>query len=254
MAIRRVVPTFETGIYFPKNAKTSKILFYKVVQKKYKYSNNRVIFFSIAFTEFVNVGAAHTSNHPLSTGRRVEKYIFRRSLMDVSRYLEDVLRKTIPLANPPPEEWQGGDKRKRERGGGEEANSYPSPTIEGGVGWLGEERNGGGFQEGGRRQKINIHFVQEDRQSGSEKKVIGKRVVFEYRVLFSQLTATADFPPPPTLPILPRGNMRFPTAMSPGNVGLSGRSDSFHVQKCKQYTARLDECLAGCRLFWQQIP
>ena len=42
------------------------------------------------------------------------------------------------------------------------------------------------------------------------RKALAKRVVFEYRVLFSQPTATADFPPPPPpLPILPRGNMRF---------------------------------------------
>ncbi len=154
MAIRRVVPTFETGIYFPKNAKTSKILFYKVVQKKYKYSKNRVIFFSIAFTEFVNVGAAHTSNHPLSSGRRAEKYIFCRivswmssdiwRMCCVSRFLWQIRRRKNGK----------GEIREGGRGGEGEANSYPSPTIEGGVGWLGEKRNGGGFQEGGRRKSV----------------------------------------------------------------------------------------------------
>ncbi len=50
------------------------------------------------------------------------------------------------------------------------------------------------------RQKINIHFVQADKHSGSEKKVTAKRDVFEYRLLFSQPTATADPPPLTFLP------------------------------------------------------
>ncbi len=187
VAIRRVVPTFETGIYFPKNAKTSKILFYKVVQKKYKYSNNRVIFFSIAFTEFVNVGAAHTSNHPLSTGRSVEKYIFRRSLMDVSRYLEDVLRKSIPLANPPPEEWQGGDKRR----GKEEEEEKPilTPPRRLREGWVGWGRKGpeGDFKRvGGGKKSISTLCRQTDSQV-PRKKSLAKELFLNIVCYFPNL-------------------------------------------------------------------
>ncbi len=115
------------------------------------YSNARVIFFSIAFTDFVNVGAAHTSNHPLSSGRRAEKYIFRR----IVSWMSPVVWIMCCVSRFP---WQirrrkNGKGEIRERGGGE-ANSYPSPTIEGGVGWLGEKWNGGGFQEGGRRKSV----------------------------------------------------------------------------------------------------